>query len=292
MRWNDRRTGVHSVVPVVLSLLLLGCGDTPKTTEADDNVGTQSATQPEPKPAEPVAEPEALTVATIEMPYGETDDGLYRGHFAYPEAMVEPLPAVIVIHDWWGLDDATKNVAERLAGQGYMVLAVDLFNGQSAKTPEQAGALSMQLLEQTDAAEDNLRAAHQFLTDAAGAPVVATFGTAMGGYWSFKSSRILPDALAASVMFYGQFDTDQAKLELLNVPLLAIFAGDDASTPKGQIKVLTDITSALDKPVNVHVLPRVKQGFANPDDARFDARAAQTAWELTLSFLAQHLQAP
>lgn len=286
----DCPTRVRLVAAIGLSVLLAGCGDSAQQSERD--AVEQEPTVSVPTAAEaPASQRKALTVATIEMPYGETDDGLIRGHFAYPEAMVEPLPAIIVIHDWWGLDAATKSVAERLAAHGYMVLAVDLFNGQAARTPEQAGALSMQLLEQTDAADENLRAAHEFLTGAAGAPLVATFGSAMGGYWSFKGSRILPGSLAASVMFYGQFDTDQARLEELNVPLLAVFAGDDTSTPKGEIKVLTDITSALGKPVAVHVLPGVGQGFANPDDARFDARAADTAWDLALSFLAEHLQA-
>ncbi len=244
-------------------------------------------------PVAPVAaeEAEPLDVASQWMPYGEGKDALIRGYFAYPESMVAPLPAIIVVHDWRGLDEPTKQMADRLASRGYMVLAVDFFGGKVASSAEEAAALSRGLLEQTEAADQNVVAAYRFLTDAAGAPSVATLGTAMGGYWAVKSMRLLPGELKAAVNWYGQVDEDPALIEQMDAPLLGLFAGSDRSMPPQRVRDFRAAAESAGKTVDVQIIPNVSAGFANPDDPRFDQQAADLAWQRTMNFLTQHLTA-
>ena len=80
----------------------------------------------------------ATGILSQTMPYTESDDELISGYFAAPADMFEPLPAVIMIHEWWGLNDNIRAMADRLAGEGYIVFAVDLFAGKTANSPAEA----------------------------------------------------------------------------------------------------------------------------------------------------------
>ncbi|MEL7297732.1 MAG: dienelactone hydrolase family protein, partial [Pseudomonadota bacterium] len=153
------------------SAFLASCGKESETPPPAASAATEAnATEASAPVVTAANEVEPLEVASQWMPYGEGKDALIRGYFAYPESMVAPLPAIIVVHDWRGLDEPTKRLADRLASRGYMVLAVDFFGGKVASSAEEAAALSRDLLEQTEAADQNVVAAYRFLTDAAGAP--------------------------------------------------------------------------------------------------------------------------
>jgi carboxymethylenebutenolidase len=234
---------------------------------------------------------EPVDVEAIEIPYGETEDDLLRGYFVYPADMVEPLPAVIVVHEWWGLNDSVRAAASRIAAQGYMVLAVDLFRGETATSTSDASTLARKLLEEPGFAELNLRAAQAFVSDAAGAPAVATLGWSLGGYWAVEATRFLPDTFSAAVAYYAQPDDDADTVASISAPVLGLFGGQDRSIPIDAINAFQDQAKALEKPVEVVIFPRGNHGFANPDDARFDERIAEQAWRRTAEFLDRHLRA-
>lgn len=233
---------------------------------------------------------EALPVAAEMMPYSEAEDGLIRGYFAYPASMVEPLPAVLLIHDWWGLDDVVRAQADALAEQGYVAFAVDLFHGKVASNTTEAAALSRRLLDETELAKANIAAAYRFVTDVAGSPKVAVLGWSMGGQWATQTPAFVDGEVAGVVSYYGQLDEQPDAIAGLSAPLLGLFAENDRSVAPAAVRAYRQAAEEAEKDVDLYIFPRVSSGFANPEDSRYDEAAASEAWQRTLSFLARTLR--
>ncbi|MBT8095994.1 MAG: dienelactone hydrolase family protein [Woeseia sp.] len=226
------------------------------------------------------------------LPYAEVDNHLVYGYFVFPIDMVEPLPAVIMIHEWWGLNDGLRAMADRLAGEGYIVLAVDLFQGQTAENPDGARRLMLEVLENQNFAEENIQQAYDFLLNTANAPSVASLGWCFGGGWSLNTALMFPDSLSAAVMYYGQVTSDEEQLQDLNVPILGIFAEQDRGIPVSSVEDFEGALQRLRKNFTIRIYPEVGHAFANPSGNSYNAAAAADAWQLTLDFLAQHLRSP
>jgi carboxymethylenebutenolidase len=229
-------------------------------------------------------------VVSEELAYADVGGSLVRGYFAAPGDMVEPVPAVIMIHEWWGLNDNIRAMADRLAAAGYMVLAVDLYGGRTADKPSDARELMMELLENQDRAEENLRQAHAFLQEV-GAPGVASVGWCLGGHWSLRTALLFPRELDAAVIYYGQVILDEEALAPLEVPLLGLFAAEDTGIRLESVQAFRATMEELDKDLALKIYPDVGHAFANPTGNNFDAEAAEDAWAMTLDFLADHLPA-
>ncbi len=275
-----------------LLFLLAGCGGGQDRAEAgretaDAMAREHAADTTSPSPAAEMAP--AREVIGERMPYTEHNDAVVYGYFAAPADMFEPLPAVIMIHEWWGLNDNIRAMADRLAGEGYIVLAVDLYGGKTAGTPGDARTLMLDVVEDPESANDNLRKAYEFLTNTAGAPRVASLGWCFGGHWSLNTALLYPDELAASVIYYGQVTDDQDRLQPLNVPLLGLFAANDRGIKVAAVEAFRAALEALEKPHEIHIYPDVSHAFANPTGNRYNAPAAEDAWRRTLEFLNHHL---
>jgi len=223
-----------------------------------------------------------------ELPYADVDGSLVRGYFAAPGDMAEPRPAVIMIHEWWGLNDNIRAMADRLAAEGYMVLAVDLYGGRTADTPAAARELMMELLEKQDQAEENLSQAYAFLQEV-GAPGVASLGWCLGGHWSLRTALLFPERLDAAVIYYGQVILEEELLEPLDVPVLGLFAAEDTGITLDSVQAFRAAMDGMRKDLTLKIYPGVGHAFANPTGRNFDADAAEDAWALTLGFLADHL---
>jgi carboxymethylenebutenolidase len=281
---------------LALCVVLGACGERggdadPVGAAADDIAAEHAGDSPTPSGAADNADG-LLAVRAEPIAYGELGDELLRGYFAYPEAATEPYPAIIMIHEWWGLNDNIRSMAEKLAAHGYMVLAVDLYGGVVAATPDEARAAMMSLVEDAASGEANIRLAYQFLDEEVGAPRIASLGWCLGGYWALNAALLLPDELDAAVMYYGQVVLDEERLARMNVPLLGLFAGDDRSIRPDSVREFRDILVAQDKDVDIHIYPEVGHAFANPSGRRYDAATAADAWQRTLAFLAAHLRQP
>jgi carboxymethylenebutenolidase len=242
-----------------------------------------------PEPSAAALVPPRREVVSDRLPYAEIDDALVYGHFAFPADMVEPLPAIIVIHEWWGLNDNVRAMADRLAGEGYIVLAVDLFGGKTARTPEEARQLMLQVVENPGSAEENLRDAYKFVKETAKAPRVASLGWCFGGGWSLNTALLFPDDLDAAVIYYGQVTDDVTKLLPLDVPILGLFAGKDHAIKVESVQRFEAALKRLGKRYDIHIYPDARHAFANPTGQSYDAAAAEDAWRRTLDFLAQYL---
>src|SRR5574337_1658339 len=159
--------------------------------------------------------------------YARVNGQPVHGYLAEPLHAKGALPAVIVIHEWWGLNDNIRSMADQLAGEGYAALAVDLYRGKSATTPAQAIALMKTVLADKAAAGSNLRQAYAFLHDSEHAPRVGVIGWCFGGGWSLETALMLPDQLSAAVIYYGRPVDDVAELSKLKMPLLGFFGEQD-----------------------------------------------------------------
>jgi carboxymethylenebutenolidase len=197
-------------------------------------------------------------------------------------------PGVIVIHEWWGLNDNVETMARMLAHQGYAALAVDLYGGESAETPENARALMQRTMDDPEPAKENLRQAHAYLTGELGAPATGVIGWCFGGGWSLQTALMIPE-LDAAVMYYGRVVTDPEELRALDTPLLGIFGAEDEGIPVDQVREMEAALGELGKDATIHVYEGAGHAFANPSGTRYQPEAAKDAWEKTVAFFDQHL---
>ena len=293
---RSSRSGTISLLTLA-ALMLVACeadqaaSDDAAKAAAQENVDAMSrehandTTAPSPAAEVPPSRP----VVSQTMAYTEYRDELVYGYFSAPADMFEPLPAVIMIHEWWGLNDNIRAMADRLAAEGYIVFAVDLYAGKIAETPGEARVLMMQAVEDPDSARHNLRAALDFVSNTAGAPRVGSLGWCFGGGWSLSAAQMFPEELDASVIYYGQVTDDDEALGPIGAPILGLFGAEDKGIKVASVEAFRDALERLRKNYEVHIYPGVGHAFANPTGTTFDAATAEDAWRRTLKFLDLHL---
>jgi carboxymethylenebutenolidase len=243
-----------------------------------------------PTPTAAARTPPASPVTGENVVYGEVAGQKLHGFLAKPKGATGPLPSIIVIHEWWGLNDNIRDMARRLAGEGYEALAVDLYNGAKADTPDEATQLMQATLKNASAGEENLRQAYRYLTAEQHAPQVGVIGWCFGGGWSLATALLLPDKIAATVIYYGRLETDPAKLKTLQMPVLGFFGGLDQSIPAATIQQFESTLKGLGKSVETHTYPNAKHAFANASGGSYQPEAANDAWKRTVAFLAANLK--
>jgi carboxymethylenebutenolidase len=243
----------------------------------------------------PVANPASQTapaveVATSEVAYATVDGRPVTGFLARPAAAEGPLPALIVIHEWWGLNDNIRAMTQRLARLGFVALAVDLYRGQAATDPDTAFKLMTAANELPAAAEDNLRQAYAYLAGELKAPAVGSIGWCFGGGWSLSTALLLPDQLDAAVIYYGHLVTDPQRLAALGMPILGLFGEQDQGIPLESVRAFEAALTTLGKDATIVVYPGANHAFANPSGRNYNAEAAEKAWQATAAFLERTLK--
>lgn len=231
-------------------------------------------------------------------PDGETAYIGYMAEPARPDSVASEmgaaadttLPAVILIHEWWGLNDNIQTMARLLAGEGYRVLAVDLYGGEVGNTPDEAQALMGQALADMGQMRGNLRSAYQFLTERYDAPKVGVMGWCFGGMVSLRTAVDMPQQIDATVIYYGRLaSTTEEELKGLQMPIMAFFGGQDESIPVSDVRAFETTLEEAGKDASVYVYDNAGHAFANPTGQNYVEDAATDAWEKTLAFLAEHL---
>lgn len=244
-----------------------------------------------PSPTEiALVEPKA-PVATESVEYVTIDGEAINGYYAYPEDMSAPLPGILTIHEWWGLNENIKAMARGLAAEGYQVLAVDLYNGQIAETPEKAEQLVKKVANNPFGAEANITKAYKYLREAKKAPKIASLGWCFGGSWSLETALLFPQELDAAVIYYGGQVGDKTAEELstLQMPILGIFGAEDSSIPLDTVNQLRSTLNELGKNAEIIVYENAGHAFANPSGQNYVPEAAERAWQKTTKFLSENL---
>ncbi len=228
---------------------------------------------------------QAIEIITQDMSYFEGA----TGYLARPEAgpPAGGYPGVVLIHENRGLRPEIKKAAEDLAREGYMVLAVDLFNGDVLETQEEARAKTAQFNQATGTA--NMRAAVQYLRDH-GATKVASWGWCFGGRQSVNLA-ISGEPLDATIVYYGGgMATTTEQLGPITWPVMGVFGDADQIIPVEMVKTFETSLNTLGIENEIYMYPGVGHAFANPSNPNHAPAETADAWTKSLAFLAKHLK--
>lgn len=222
----------------------------------------------------------------------DTPGGPMPAHVARPATA--PQAALVVVQEAFGLNAHIRDVADRLAGAGYVALAPDLYHrggaGRTAEYADLSAAIAMMSELADDAIVDDVGAAIDWLgaQPFVRSDRVGITGFCMGGRVSYLVACALPAKVRAAAPFYGG-GIPIARTEGLACPVLAFFGGDDAFIPLDQVRALEAEAARLGKSVEVVVYPGAPHGFFCNERDSFRAGAAADAWERLLAFFALHL---
>ena len=193
--------------------------------------------------------------------------------------------SILLVHEWWGLNNQIKSVASEFAKQGYRALAVDLYHGKVADTRD--GARSLMQSVDPDVATETLEIWLRWLReDARAGGKLATIGWCFGGGWSLNASLAAP--VDATIVYYGRVNKTPSELASLKGPVLGHFATQDKWIDKQMVSGFESAMDAAGKSYTSYWYD-AQHAFANPTSARYDAGDAALAWQRTLNFLKQHL---
>lgn len=211
------------------------------------------------------------------------------GYLAIPDGAGKK-PAIVVIHEYWGLNEFAKGKADAFAKQGYVALAVDLYRGKVAKDPDVAHQLMRGLPD--DRALRDMKAAVAYLrthpdVDAAKIGVV---GWCMGGGLALDLAVAEP-TLAGAAIYYGHLMTEPATIEGLKVPLIGNFGGQDQGIPPASVREFEAMAKKDGKSVDFKIYPDAGHAFASSKDPKvYRTEDANDANARTEAFFAKVLK--
>jgi len=238
----------------------------------------------------------ALTIAALPLPAKtetitlRSGDETVSAYLAVPDSG-GPHPALVVIHEWWGLNDWVKEQAQKFAEQGYMTLAVDLYRGKVAYDPNLAHELSRGLPQ--DQAIRDLKAAFNYLASRPDVrkDKIGSVGWCMGGGFSLLLA-VNESKLAACVVNYGSMPTDKDEIQRIQASVLGNFGAEDRGIPPSAVAAFEDAMKAAHKSIDVKIYDGAGHAFENPNNKLgYRESAANDAWARTLAFLNRTLKA-
>ena len=224
------------------------------------------------------------------LTYPRPDGKTCNGYYVEPAAGASA-PGVVVIQEWWGVNDQIRGVADRLCKAGYRVIVPDLYRGKVADLDVKEAEHLMTGLDFADAATQDIRGAVQFLKKTS--PKVGVTGFCMGGALTVLTAGTAPEADMA-IIWYGVPPLDYVDATKIHIPMQGHFAIDDAFFPIAQADALDEKLTAANVPHEFHRY-QAQHAFANetalnlPIAAQYNAGAAATAWQRAMDYFARHL---
>ncbi len=227
--------------------------------------------------------------ASAGMVHFPSSPGEGSGYLALPSGAGKH-PAILVIHEWWGLNDWIRQQTDRFARQGYVAVAPDLYRGKSTSDPEVAHELSRGLPQ--DRAIADLEGAFRYL--AARKDVdpsrIGVIGWCMGGGFALDFTLAEP-RIAATVMNYGHLVTSPESIAKIHAPLLGNFGAEDRGIPKADVLVFSNALKAAGKTADIKIYEGAGHAFMNPNNKTgYVKSAAEDAWSRIDAFLARVLR--
>jgi carboxymethylenebutenolidase len=202
-------------------------------------------------------------------------------------------PAVVMIHENKGLNDNIKNMADLLAKEGYVVLAVDLFNGEVTTDQKRASELTQAIRDNPTVAIENLKTSVTYLASLPNVNLekIGSLGWCFGGQQSLQLALHSEEhPLSATVIYYGRFVTEPETLSKIQWPVLGIFGDQDKSISVESVKKFEEALNANGITNEIYIYEGVGHAFANPSGENYAPQETQDAWEKTVSFLKKYLE--
>jgi len=211
-----------------------------------------------------------------------------RAYFSLPSGD-GPFPALIVIHEWWGLTSWIETNAAAFTNKGYAALAIDLYRGKSAKNSNEAHELMRGL--PPDRVTKDLQAAYSFLQSNPKVDKnrIGVIGWCMGGGYALQAATILPK-LKAAVMNYGNLISEPQNIRKIRCPLLGIFGETDRGIPIMDVQNFEQSLNDLKKENKIIIYRNVGHAFMNPNNKEgYNYDITERAWRETFAFLEKYL---
>ena len=228
-------------------------------------------------------------VRTSNVPLKVNGDDAYA-FVAQPDDNAQH-PGVVLIQEWWGIEPHIRQLAQKLAADGFVVAVPDLFHGKIATEPDEAQKMIMMIQGNVEKAAKEIIGA---LDTVKAMPNVepkkiGLIGFCVGGFMTYYVASRYPD-LGAVVPFYGAgYNPTPEEVAKVNAPVLAFYGSRDQSVPMEQVRKIERMYKEAGKDFTVKVYD-AGHAFINPDHGMGNEKAAAEAWPLAVNFLKQHLR--
>ena len=223
-----------------------------------------------------------FSVDTMNVNYFQNSNG----YLAKPSESGQ-YPGIVMIHEWWGLNDNVRDMAEKLASHGYVVFAVDLYDGQVATTADEARQLRSSFEDKYWI--ENMNVAVQYIQEQHSPEKIGSIGWCFGGGQSLNLALNNND-MDATVIYYGSLVTEPQTLSSIDWPILGIFAELDQGIPPAQVNEFESALNEVGIINDIHIYPGVNHAFANPSGERYAPEASMDAWQKTIEFFETNLR--
>mmetsp|Transcript_29690 Transcript_29690/g.62053 ORF Transcript_29690/g.62053 Transcript_29690/m.62053 type:complete len:268 (-) Transcript_29690:63-866(-) len=203
---------------------------------------------------------------------------------AYLATCDDPVFTILIIHEWWGLNDQIRSMADQFAGLGGAALAVDLYQTQPpASEVKEARKLMKKAMSSKDELLEHLQQSCRYLEQEYPNLKRATVGWCFGGMWALQASLVYP--MDCTIIYYGHLVTEAAALSPLKGPLLGIFGALDKGIKLDHVKEFEEALQEAGKTHEICIIEGADHAFANPSSKLYNKDAADAAWKKVLSFL-------
>ena len=226
--------------------------------------------------------------SVVQFPTGIGTDTV-SGFVAEPNTSVRH-PAVIVIHTWWGLNDWVREQTQKLAEQGFVAVAVDLYDGHVTTDPSEAQDLRMGLKDGIAIRDLMAAFAYLYMRKDVDHDHIGVIGWDMGGGYALKLAMYQP-RLAACVVNYGTLPTDPTDIQQIVAPVLGNFGALDKGVLPGDVQLFEKTMKNIQRRVDIKIYDGAGHGFENPDNKdTYQPEAAADAWARSIAFLNKSLK--
>jgi carboxymethylenebutenolidase len=283
----------HIYLILAVALLVYGCQPMADTTNpppgSPGHIGCQEGEISRNGTCVPATENNAGMFGQDLTQFVDTQNvtGEVQGFVARPKEEGD-YPGVVMIHEWWGLNDNIREMAMILAKEGYVVFAVDLYNGEVAADSSIAMQLSQMARNDSNGTIQDMRNAVDYLKVVEEVDATAALGWCFGGGQALRLS--VNEATDATVIYYGMLINDTSQLENLDGPVLGFFGAKDTSIPVESVNQFKSDLDSLGIPNEIYIYPNVGHAFANPSGANYAPNETMDSWNKTVMFLNENLK--